>query len=557
MSPKLTFRLGNRSVATLFQESIFGQGSDRWQKSAQTAGALDYKVSGKFTAGVAVSQDFNRLEKRRFIGTRGLVTSSLQTDKWLWSNGGGVLIEQRRLEPLSHNESGVIYESELRFKPSADLRWGQLRAEGEITALRTTPRKNILVGYDLPEFVHKSDTVALAGSQSFSQRKYFSSTTTFESVARQNSEQRRWDLTASKALPVGTRARFNAAYRYDRYDYEYEGATSDLLRQNDNLTSIFQYQLALTRDFGEHVVGEISYLFNRTDEDFGSTQTNQLAETGQLNGRGVINYGDTDSIEVSGQLGVTSYFAPSGSTFFSDRDRSIRVAGFRITHSLNKYFTAIFDASYRGFHLIYISGELSANNNINNVYIVNPTLIWQPVKSVKFQQNYQLHANYIYYEYEKDAVSLRNTLYRRANVSNNLSITVSPRLDLILEYSYRFEDFGRLIWEDQWKQQVSWDRRTHRPRVGVEYHPRTQFRFYPYASYEIQTYFDHLFDENNILGQRVKSDELSRSLIGFELQWEMSMNSYIDCRLERRVQDYQRQRRQDYNAFTITIRRTL
>ena len=168
-----------------------------------------------------------------------------------------------------------------------------------------------------------------------------------------------------------------------------------------------------------------------------------------------------------------------------------------------------------------------------------------------------MHANYTYYQYEKNAISQRNTLYRRANVVNNVTVSISPRTDLIFEYSYRYEDFGRLLWEDQWKQQVSWDRRTHRPRFGVEYRPWQGFRFYPYASYEIQSSFDHLFDAEDVLGQRARGDELSRKLIGFELQWTLSINSYVECKLERRVQDYTRQRRQDYDLFTISVKRQL
>lgn len=504
-----------------------------------------------------LSQDFDRLEEKRFIGTRALATSKWEAKNFTWQQGAGVVWEQRQTQPRSNNETGLTYESELRIRPRASLDWGQGRVSGELTSLRNTPRRNINLSYELPELVINGDTLSVMGSQAFSRRDYFPSSGNFETVARQSTEQRRWDLSATKRLPVRSRLIFNAAYRYDRYDYDYEGDTGGLLRQNDNLTSIFEYRVAIHKLVGKMITLESSYLFNRTDEDFGSTQTNQLAETGQLNARAVLNYREPDTLELSGQVGVTSYFAPSTSAYFSDRDRSIKVAAARIVHRFNDFFTGTLDGSYRGFHTIYISGELSANNNINNVYIINPALIWRPCAGIRIQQNYQMHANYIYYQYEKDAVSLRNTLYRRANLVNNVTVSISPRTDLIFEYSYRYEDFGRLVWEDQWKQQVSWDRRTHRPRFGVEYRPWRGFRFYPYASYEIQSSYDHLFDANNVLGQRSKSDELSRKLIGFELQWTLSMNSFVECKLERRVQEYQSQQSQDYDFFTINVKRFL
>ncbi len=554
---KTTFHLNNRSTATLFQESVFGQGGDRWQKTAATRGALEYQMHPRLKAGVALSQDFDRLEEKRFIGTRALLTSNWDSPNLSWKQGAGIIWEERRFDPKSNSESGLAYETDIRLLPRSSRRWGEGKISGELANVESTPRRSIALSYSLPQLVINHDTLAVSGSQSFARRDYFPSSGNFETTARQSSEQRIWDLDAVKRLPLNSRLRFTAAYRYNRYDYEYEGTGNDLLRQNDNLTSVFEYRIQFNKPMTRRLMVESGYLFNRTDEDFGSSQTNQLSETGQLNVRAQFVYLDPDTLELSGQIGVTSYYAPSTSAFFSDRDRSIKVAAARMIHKFNDFLTGSIDGSYRGFHTIYISGALSANNNINNVYIINPTLIWQPYPAIRIQQNYQMHANYTYYQYEKNAISQRNTLYRRANVVNNVTVSVSPRTDLIFEYSYRYEDFGRLIWEDQWKQQVSWDRRTHRPRFGVEYRPWPGFRFYPYASYEIQSSYDHLFDAEDVLGQRAKGDELSRKLIGFELQWTMSINSYVECKLERRVQDYTQQRRQDYDLFTISVKRQL
>lgn len=554
---KTSFQLHNHSTATLFQESVFGKGGDRWQKTAATRGTLEYQMLPRLKTGVALSQDFDRLEEKRFIGTRALLTSNWENPNLSWKQGAGVIWEERRFEPISNSESGLAYEADIRLRPRSSRRWGEGRISGELANVESTPRRSVALSYELPQLVINRDTLAISGSQSFARRDYFPSSGNFETTARQTSEQRIWDLDAIKRLPLNSRLRCTAAYRYNRYDYEYEGTGNDLLRQNDNLTSVFEYRLQFNKPLTSRLMVETGYLFNRTDEDFGSSQTNQLAETGQLNVRAQFVYLEPDTLELSGQIGVTSYYAPSTSAFFSDRDRSIKVAAARIIHKFNDFLTGSIDGSYRGFHTIYISGALSANNNINNVYIINPTLIWRPYPAIRIQQNYQMHANYTYYQYEKNAVSQRNTLYRRANVVNNVTVSVSPRTDLIFEYSYRYEDFGRLLWEDQWKQQVSWDRRTHRPRFGVEYRPWRGFRCYPYASYEIQSSYDHLFDAEDVLGQRAKGDELSRKLIGFELQWTMSFNSYVECKLERRVQDYTQQRRQDYDLFTISVKRQL
>jgi hypothetical protein len=94
-------------------------------------------------------------------------------------------------------------------------------------------------------------------------------------------------------------------------------------------------------------------------------------------------------------------------------------------------------------------------------------------------------------------------------------------------------------------------------RVSASIRPIAGLRFQPYAVYEIQRSYDHLFDSTATLGRRQQSEEFTRTLVGFDFEWELSNSSYINCTLERRVQDYQNQRNQEYNLFTISIKRFL
>lgn len=557
LGPAVNVRLQNRSAASLIKRSVFGAGEDRWQKSARSNLSITYQMSTRLKGGVEVAQDFDRLEKKRFVTDKVFLTAGYESSHLNLRQHGGVVLEERKFDPLTNIESGLGYGADLSLTPRADTSFGRFAAAGEITTLRRTPRKAITLSYELQNQSAKGDTVSLNGSQSYGEKKYFPTGSSFDATARQRTEQRRWDVHVARILPAKLTVTANAAYRFDSYDYKYDSTSIDFVKQNNNFASLFEYQLAVSRRFINAVSLQGTYLFNRTKEDFGVQQTNQRAETGQAGMSAVVSFSAADSLELSGQIGVTSYFAPTVSTFFADRDRSVKVATLKLTHHFNRFLTGILDGSYRRFHTIYISGKLSANNNVNNVYILNPSLIWQPTENIVFQQNYQIFANYIYYEYEKTDFAGRNTLYRRANLTNKLTISVSPRTDLTFEYGYRYEDFGRLAYSDQWQQQVSWDRRTHRPRFGIDYRPTPRFHFQPYATYEVQTSYDHLFDPNNLLGIRQQSEQLTRKQIGFDLEWTLSRNSHIDCKLQRRVQDYQNQRNQEDDLFTISIKRML
>ncbi len=557
LGKSLDFSVQNRSLATLIRKSVFGAGGDRWQKSARTVAALRYHVSPAIVTGMEFGQDFDRLETKRLIATRAYLITGVQKSHVSFTQRSGLVWEQRRFAPASNSESGFGYQSQISITPRHDLKFGSAHVEGGFTTLRHTPQRNIEFNYEYARNGADGDTLTLEAKQGFGEKKYFPSSGNFDATARQRTEQRRWDFHASRRLPQAFMLTSNAAYRFDGYNYEYDPLVTDLVRQTDNFTSLFEYQLALSRQFGKRLSLQGSYLFNRTKEDFGQLQTNQLAETGQVGLVADILLFGADTLDLSGQMGVTSYLAPTSSTFFADRDRSVTVASLRYIHRFHEFLTGLVEGSYRGFHTIYISGQLSANNNVNNVYIFNPSLIWKPYSQIVVQQSYQMYANYIYYEYEKNELGGRNTLYRRANFASTVTLAGSHRTDLVVEYSYRYEDFGPLVYTDQWQQQISWDRRTHRPRIGIDYRPIDGMRFQPYAVYEIQRSYDHLFDAHITLGRRQLSEEFTRVLIGFDFQWNLTNSSQINCKLERRVQDYQNQRNQEYDLFSISIKRYL
>ncbi|TFH53713.1 MAG: hypothetical protein E4G91_11575 [Candidatus Zixiibacteriota bacterium] len=314
LEPSLQLALQNRSSATLIKKSVFGEGGDRWQKTARTSVSLTYRIRPSFKAGVEFSQDFDRLEKKRLIANRANLLTGFEGNHVNFSQRCGVVWEQRQFDPASSSESGLGYSGVFSLKPRQDRSLGSASVEAQLTTLHRTPLKNIAVNYSFSASNIRGDTVTVDAKQSFAERKYFPSSGNFDITARQRSEQRRWDLHASRKLPAAVVFSASAAYRFDKYDYDYDAAVTDLVRQNNNFTSLFEYQFSLTRRFGRVLLMQGTYLFNRIKEDFGQQQTNQLAETGQLGMTAKVFLLEADTLEVSGQMGVTSYLAPTGAS---------------------------------------------------------------------------------------------------------------------------------------------------------------------------------------------------------------------------------------------------
>ena len=547
----------NRSQATLIKSSVFGQGADRWQKISHSRGQLTRRLSSSFRLGLEALQDFERLESRRFIGNGARLTAELN---WSWLRATeklGPVWELREAPGEKSTQTGLGNETRFEILPRRDFSLGRLVLSSELHTLRRTPHKSVALAYELNRSLTGKDTTSLILSQSFAEQKFFPSSRNFANTARQRSELRHFDMNLRRQLPADLYFRARSSYRLSRYSYDYETVAADIITQNGNLRLLFDYEFLVSREFGEWLALASEYLFDRTKEDFGAALVNQRSESGRWSVTARLSPWEGDTLKLAGQIGVTSYFTSGASSIFSDRDRTLEIISMHLAHRFTPYLKGALDGSYRGFHTIYVSGALSANNNQNNVFLLSPSLRWQPVRGVLLEQFYQMHANYIYYDFGKSSFAGRNTLYRRANLLNRLTLSGSATTDFEIEYSYRYEDFGPIRYTDQWQQQVSWDRRTHRPKIAVNYHPSRRFRFRPYAVYEIQCSYYHIFAEDNQLGGREQTEEFVRKLVGFELQWELSAASYIDCRLERRLQEYQHQRNQDYDTFTISLKKLL
>jgi hypothetical protein len=116
----LQLALQNRSTATLIKESVFGEGGDRWQKTARTSVSFVYRIRPSFKTGVEFSQDFDRLERKRLIANRANLLTGFEGNHVNFSQRCGVVWEQRQFDPASSSESGLGYSSALSIKPRQD-----------------------------------------------------------------------------------------------------------------------------------------------------------------------------------------------------------------------------------------------------------------------------------------------------------------------------------------------------------------------------------------------------------------------------------------------------
>lgn len=187
LSNRIQVVLGNHSVATLIDKSLFVDQRDRWQKQANTNLRLLLNPRRTFSWGFIARNDYNRLEDRR------VTTNQLGLEQVWRLFAGAELNSQvsysetsRRNAGARNLDRGLLQKLALSYdRRVAGL--GKIAAnyDQELNLLRRTPDKNFEVGSSF-DASRGTRQLELRYNGSYRQNKYFSGLESFERVATQN-----------------------------------------------------------------------------------------------------------------------------------------------------------------------------------------------------------------------------------------------------------------------------------------------------------------------------------------------------------------------------------
>jgi len=517
----------------LIKKSIFSNNQDRWQEDGKINLNLDYTLTSRLKIGALFSQNINSLEKRKVTSSEYGITAEYNISgvRFVQIIGGKDI--DRRLEGGKRKDSGFNHRLEISHSPS-------LLSESvtNISFSRTSSQlSNIpLLERDFNIFFSKNfsteDSLEFSYREVWSKKKFFWGDLTDFQINTQRRTQRLINLRSSTQVPFRIRVDFDFDFVSSGYNYsggQYLGSSG----LTDNFSNSQNFLLKIKRQFFKRLSLGSFYKYLETDEDYADDQKDQKMKNGELGGNLQVKISEKDSLYFTTSIGVTSFYAPV-SAQFNDRDILTLFAWGEYLHVFSPIFSLRLEGGFRNFHQVYISNRLSANNNHNQTYLLSPTLIWRPHRNLDFKQNYNIQANYIYYDYEKSIESTKNRLFRRASSSTNINYRIFSGVSFLFGYIYRYEDYGQLIWRDQWVQKPSWERRTHTFSLSMKYMPFKSWVFSPEYTYQKRRSWDHsTIDKKKV---RTLSDKFYRNMISLSLRYFVDDRNYISLSGAHRVQ---------------------
>ncbi len=140
---------------------------------------------------------------------------------------------------------------------------------------------------------------------------------------------------------------------------------------------------------------------------------------------------------------------------------------------------------------------------------------------------------------------------------SRLNYSLSENLEGELSYLYRYEDFGQLLWKDEWVRRPSWERKTQGFGISVRHKLFKSVIFSSGYNYEIRKDYSLLLDLPTGNEKKVFTYKFYRNLLNFSLDYVTDQANFVRFVWTVRAQKESGSKEDLSNFITITLGRTL
>jgi hypothetical protein len=166
-----------------------------------------------------------------------------------------------------------------------------------------------------------------------------------------------------------------------------------------------------------------------------------------------------DSLNVYGSMSRFRYDTPDTNNF-DDRDEFRGHLRGMIRHVFSPVLLLDVQSSVNLYHMVYIFGERSADNNWNRILRLRPGLYYTPTRTLRLYQSFEVLANYVDYDFDSAQQSTKSYVFRKFSMDDSLRWQFADRTSWALDYRLQLEENGQLYWQ-KWSERVLTTRRSH------------------------------------------------------------------------------------------------
>ncbi|MFA6469768.1 MAG: hypothetical protein WCW35_12775 [Bacteroidota bacterium] len=154
-----------------------------------------------------------------------------------------------------------------------------------------------------------------------------------------------------------------------------------------------------------------------------------------------------NELQFSGSISLVQYDTPD-TINTDDRDELLVNLSLRESHWFSSAFQASVTAEATVAHLVYLSREKSANNNWNRIFRLQPELVFQPDRTFRMFNAFEVLANYTVFDFEALVPSVKSYSYRQVAFLDSTSYDMTRKIGLDMVASVRIFERGELHWQE-------------------------------------------------------------------------------------------------------------
>jgi len=238
------------------------------------------------------------------------------------------------------------------------------------------------------------------------------------------------------------------------------------LEGNSNCYKMIRLGTGVSRSFLNFLDLKTGYGTYSISEDYTDDTRDMNKECGAVYGEAVMHFpNDTLLFEASLSLERTDDNLDSSRSLSRDIQSQILKASYH--RLLLPFLVSGIDYIVRKTHSVYLL-TLSGESNWNNSYLLVPSVELRVKDCLNFCASAPIRANHIIYDYGRRDTESRNKIFRRRSYELRTEYTRGNFL-YHLELSNIYEDYGGLIWREQWVEALSWERRGWSVRVELQW----------------------------------------------------------------------------------------
>jgi hypothetical protein len=529
---KAQVRASGNLSKTLIKSARGFSGADRWQDSYSLSTGLEYLLTRWATMGINLAHQENSVNRGEITTRTGTFSSSIafhpRPSIRLEQFVGGKL-DQKKQPNTDSREEGLSYGFSGSWQPAILKTKTTLKVglSGDRLTAGHSSSRTLLAS--LSRELHRGVKISLSFDDRDDGRTNLFGPAQATVLKRQDRIHRALNFKVELPLPRDHRLHLSLSSADRRIEYSLpEGPDEEVAEQNSRKTTQ-GLEAQVTGQSIEGLSFSGDFALQRGKNDFGRDINDEDLQEISLSGSLGATLSSRDSLGITGHVARTSYDTPHPDNF-NDRDSYRSAAKVAYQHTFSAALRLVVEAMVNVSHLVYLRSQRSANNNWQRLYAIYPAVHIRPLDTVLIQQRFSISANYTEYDFEDLFTDIKSNIFRQAKSTTDLRCRLGDQLDLNFSYSYRVEDFGRLVREDKWVEVLSWDKSFQNVDLSISYPLVPRLIITPNLGYGHRREYDHR------QGQRHFKNRLRSKRIGLSGRYRLRPNNDMTFSASRSVE---------------------